>query len=349
MTALEINDRKRRLLMALVERHIRDGQPVASRALAEESGLSVSPATIRNIMAELEDLGILASPHTSAGRVPTEVGYRIYVDALLASSPMNTPDARKLKRELQQLINPQQSAQELVSQASRALAELTRMAGVVVVPRREVTTLRQVEFLPLSDRRVLVILVVNRSEVQNRIIHTDRDYSEEVLRQAASYINHTYAGSNLDNICEGLLKTMAADKDEMNHLMQTAMDVAAKALETPPTEDDYVLSGESNLLDTTQPENIDKLKDLFDAFNRKRDVLHLLERCLSADGVQIYIGRESGYQAFDEYSLVSAPYRADSDSVGVLAVVGPTRMDYEKVIPTVDITSRILSATLGKL
>jgi len=346
---LELSERKRRLLMTLVERHIRDGQPVASKTLAQESGLAISSATIRNIMAELEELGVLASPHTSAGRIPTASGYRIYVDALLASAPMPAPGARGLKRELERLISPDQSPQELVTQASRALAELTRMAGVVVVPRREAVTLRQVEFLPLSDHRVLVILVINRSEVQNRIIQTEREYSAAELRHAANYINHTYAGSPLDDICDGLLRTMTADKHQMDGLMATTLDVAAKALQQPATEEDYVLSGEANLLDSAQAEDINKLRDLFDAFNRKRDILHLLERCMHADGVQIFIGQESGYQVLDDYSLVSAPYRTNTTTLGVLAVVGPTRMDYERVIPTVDITARILSATLGKL
>ena len=350
MTAIDLNERKQRLLHALVEEYIRAGQPVGSKRLAESSGLSVSPATVRNVMAELEDLGILSSPHTSAGRVPTERGYRMYVDSLLQSQAMDEPRAQGVKRELEKLMRPDQSPQELVESASRALAELTRMAGVVAVPRREVTTLRQVEFLPLQGQRVLVILVINQSEVQNRIIRTDRDYDEAELRQAANYINHTYAGCELDSIRDGLVRTMQADKDQMDALMATAIDVAGRGLRPEEGEQpDYVVSGETNLLETSDAEDIDKLRDLFEAFNRKRDVLHLLERSLHADGVQIFIGREAGHDVFDEYSLVSSPYRADNATVGVLAVVGPTRMDYEKVIPTVDVTARILSATLGKL
>jgi len=344
-----LNERKQRLLMALVERHIRHGQPVGSQTLATGSGLAVSPATIRNLMAELEDMGLLASPHTSAGRVPTERGYRLYVDTLLASSTMERPDNARLRDELRQMLAPDQSPEALVSQASRSLAELTRMAGLVAVPRRDVTTLRQVEFLPLSGQRVLVVLVVNRSEVQNRIIQTSRDYTEVELRQAANYINKTYAGCDLDNICEGLLSTMDADRAQMDVLMQATMDIAGKALRQDRKDSDYVVSGESNLLEGGQMDSIEKVRDLFDAFNRKRDILHLLERSMKADGVQIFIGRESGYQPFEEYSLVSAPYKVDNGPVGVLAVVGPTRMDYEKVIPTVDITARILSAALTQL
>ena len=349
MAKLELNERKQRLLMALVERHIRHGQPVGSKTLATGSGLAVSPATIRNLMAELEDMGLLASPHTSAARVPTERGYRLYVDTLLASSTMERPDNARLREELRQMLAPDQSPEALVSQASRSLAELTRMAGLVAVPRRDVTTLRQVEFLPLSGQRVLVVLVVNRSEVQNRIIQTSRDYTEVELRQAANYINKTYAGCDLDHICEGLLSTMDADRAQMDVLMQATMDIAGKALRQDRKDSDYVVSGESNLLEGGQMDSIEKVRDLFDAFNRKRDILHLLERSMKADGVQIFIGRESGYQPFEEYSLVSAPYKVDNGPVGVLAVVGPTRMDYEKVIPTVDITARILSAALTQL
>ena len=323
MAKLELNERKQRLLMALVERHIRHGQPVGSKTLATGSGLAVSPATIRNLMAELEDMGLLASPHTSAGRVPTERGYRLYVDTLLASSTMERPDNARLRDELRQMLAPDQSPEALVSQASRSLAELTRMAGLVAVPRRDVTTLRQVEFLPLSGQRVLVVLVVNRSEVQNRIIQTSRDYTEVELRQAANYINKTYAGCDLDNICEGLLSTMDADRAQMDVLMQATMDIAGKALRQDRKDSDYVVSGESNLLEGGQMDSIEKVRDLFDAFNHKRDILHLLERSMKADGVQIFIGRESGYQPFEEYSLVSAPYKVDNGPVGVLAVVGP--------------------------
>lgn len=349
MPELELSERKQRLLMALVERHIRDGDPVGSKTLAQGSGLQVSPATVRNIMAELEELGVLGSPHTSAGRVPTELGYRLYVDSLLRSRALSHPDARGLRAELEGMLDAGESSHELVDRASRALAEITRMAGLVAVPRREVTTLRQVEFLPLSGHRVLAILVVNRSEVHNRVIQGDREYAAEELHQAANYINHTYGGMAIDEIREGLVRTMQADKDELNSLMQTTVEVAGKALEgSGERAPDYVLAGESNLLDMAHQDNIDKLKELFEAFNHKRDVLHLLEQAMHADGVSIFIGREAGYQAFEDCSLVSAPYRLDHDGVGVLAVVGPTRMDYEKVIPTVDITARVLSAALNE-
>lgn len=348
-SALQLSERKQQLLMMLVERHIREGQPIGSKILAQESSLNVSAATIRNLMAELEDRGILYSPHTSAGRVPTEAGYRLYVNTLLASAEFNQPHAQVLKKELSELLVPDQGRAELLSRASKVLAELTRMAGVVVLPNQERARLRQVEFLPLADQRVLVVLVLNRAEVQNRVIRTDREYTPEELRQGANFINAHYAGQHLDAICDALLAAMQSDKHRLDSLMQMSLDVAAKGLRQEKNEDGYLLAGESNLLGLTAEDSLDKLRDLFDAFARKRDVLHLLERASHAEGVQIFIGRESGYDAFADYSLVATSWRGANDALGVMAVVGPTRMDYEQVIPTVDVTARVLSAALRNL
>lgn len=347
---MDLSNRKQTLLMALVERHIRDGQPVGSKAIADSGALTVSPATIRNIMAELENMGVLASPHTSAGRVPTELGYRLYVNALLKTSINSAEGLTPLQQDLHQLIQPDQSPEKIYNRASQALAELTRMAGVVAMPKRKVTTLRQVEFLPLSERRVLVVLVVNRAEVQNRIIHTDKEYTEQELRQAANYINQHYAGQHLGDIKTALVQAMRHEKAHMSQLLATSVDVAEKALTTQKEgAGDYVVAGETNLLNMAQGDNMSRMRELFDAFSQKYDILHLLERSVSADGVQIFIGREAGIQVFEDYSLVSSSYAMEDGSVGVLAVVGPTRMDYEKVIPTVDITARLLSKALNKL
>lgn len=348
---MDLSHRKQTLLMTLVERHIRDGQPVGSKAIADSGALAVSPATIRNIMAELERLGVLASPHTSAGRIPTDLGYRLYVDALLKTSLHKVDAMSPLQQDLHKLIQPDQSPDEIYNRASQALAELTCMAGVVAMPKRKITTLRQVEFLPLSERRVLVVLVVNRAEVQNRIIHTDKEYSEQELRQAANYINSHYAGAQLSDIKSALVQAMRNEKASMSQLLATSVDVAEKAL-TPSPESgagDYVMAGETNLLNMMESDNMGRMRELFDAFSQKYDILHLLERSVSAEGVQIFIGREAGIQVFEDYSLVSSPYAMEDGSVGVLAVVGPTRMDYEKVIPTVDITARLLSKALNKL
>lgn len=343
-----MNERKQKLLMALVERHIRDGHPVGSKTLAEDHRIKASAATIRNLMAELEDKGVLYSPHTSAGRVPTAAGYRLYVDSLLASASMAQPQAHGLKKELSALLVPDQGRSELLGRASRVVAELTRMAGVVVVPKREQVTLRQVEFLPLSDKRVLVVLVLNRAEVQNRIIVTEREYQPAELQQAANYINASYQGYTLAAICSDLLANMQADQHSMNGMMQTTLDVCAKGLQSEEG-DDYLLAGETNLLGNVDVTTIDTLRDLFDTFTHKRDMLHLLERANRAEGVQIYIGREAGHDAFANYSLVASSYQGANDALGVLAVVGPTRMDYEHVIPTVDVTARVLTAALRGL
>lgn len=346
---MALSERKQKLLMMLVERHIREGQPIGSKALAQDPALNVSPATIRNLMAELEDSGILYSPHTSAGRVPTEAGYRLYVDSLLTSPALSQPHGQVLKKELSALLVPDQGRTELLGRASRVLAEITRMAGVVVVPKQEQAQLRQVEFLPLADRRVLVVLVLNRAEVQNRIIRTDREYSREELRQAANFINANYMGHSLDRVCDELLATLRMDKHRLDGLLETALDVAAKGLRPEEKEDDYLLAGESNLLGLAGEDELGKLRDLFDAFARKRDILHLLERASRAGGVQIFIGRESGHDAFADYSLVASTWQGANDALGVMAVVGPTRMDYERVIPAVDVTARVLSAALRNL
>lgn len=346
---MQFNERKQHLLMALVDRHIRDGQPVGSKTLSQELSIKASAATVRNVMAELEDMGILYSPHTSAGRVPTEAGYRLYVDSLLASSAMNQPHTQVLKKELSDLLVADQGRTEILNRASNVLAELTRMAGVVMVPKRSQAALRQVEFLPLSDNRVLVILVLNQAEVQNRIIRTEREYSRDELQKAANFINHYYAGRYLDTICDDLLSRMQHDRDELDNLMQTTLDIAEKGLKPPKEDDQYLLSGESNLVGLAEENDLGQLQDLFDAFAQKRDILHLLERASHAQGVQIYIGSESGYDALSDYSLVTSSWKGLNDNLGMMAVVGPTRMDYGNVIPTVDVTSKVLSAALRNL
>lgn len=344
-----LSERKQKLLMLLVERHIREGQPIGSKALAQDSALQVSPATIRNLMAELEDNGILYSPHTSAGRIPTEAGYRLYVDSLLTSPALSQPHAQRVKKELSALLVPDQGRTELLGRASRILAELTRMAGVVVMPKQEQAQLRQVEFLPLADQRVLVVLVLNRAEVQNRIIRTEREYTRDELRRAANFINARYVGKGLDYICADLLAAMQSDKHRIDGLMQTTLEVATKGLRPDETKDDYLLAGESNLLGLTGEDELGKLRDLFDAFAQKRDILHLLERASRAGGVQIFIGRESGHDAFADYSLVATTWQGANEALGVMAVVGPTRMDYERIIPTVDVTAKVLTAALRGL
>ncbi|WP_435104401.1 heat-inducible transcriptional repressor HrcA [Arhodomonas sp. AD133] len=339
-----LNERAQRLLKTLVQRYIRDGQPVGSRVLTRESGLDLSPATVRNVMSDLEDAGLVCSPHTSAGRVPTDLGYRFFVDSLLTVQPLGDHDIDRLRIRLE----GDGDAGSLVDSASSLLSGLTRLTGVVTLPRRNYGALRQLEFLRLSERRILAILVLNDHEVQNRVIETDRDFSASELQQLSNYLNSEFAGRDMASVRHLLLAQMQADREHMNSLMQTAIDVAKRVFaEHSEADEDYVMAGETNLMTFSELSNVDKLKELFDAFSRKRDILHLLDRCLSADGVQIFIGEESGYEIFDGVSLVTSSYRADGEVLGVLGVIGPTRMDYDRVIPIVDVTARLLGHALN--
>lgn len=336
-----VDERARHLLKLLVERYIEEGVPVASKRLA--GGFGVSSATVRNVMSLLEAKGLVMSPHTSAGKVPTQAGFRFFVDTLISVRPLTHSTVDRLKAQL----NPDLPVSSLVAHASSLLSRITHMAGLVTVPKLQLAALRHVEFLPLAGNRVLVILVINESEVQNRIIRTDREYSDTELLQAANFINQEFGGSPLAVVRMSLLEGMRMDKDRMDRLMQTALDVAGKAFEQEAGETrDYVVAGESNLLEAAEEGGLDTLRQLFEAFNRKRDILHLLDRCLQAEGVQLFIGQEAGYSVLDEYSVVSAPYSVEGEVVGVLGVVGPTRMAYQRVIPIVDATAKVLGAAL---
>jgi len=344
MTNDVISERASVLLKTLVQRHIRDGQPVGSRTLLEEAGLPVSAATIRNVMSDLEERGYVVSPHTSAGRIPTAMGYRLFVDSMLQVQPLE----REAVSVLRDQLNPDKSATELVQSASSLLSSITAQAGLVTVPRQDAGQLRQVEFLPLSGDRVLVILVINEREVQNRIIHTQRPFTEEELREAAAMVNQRFAGRPLQDVQEQILREMQDARSQIDSYMQATLDLANQALDQEPGEEEYVVAGESRLLGSATAEEMYKLRELFDAFEQKKDLLHLLERCTRAQGVQVFIGEEAGYEVFGDYSVITAPYGDGARTLGVLGVIGPTRMAYERVIPIVDVTARMLSSALGK-
>ena len=350
-SAAALPERAQRLLTALVESYIRDGQPVGSRTLTRESGLTVSSATVRNVMADLEDYGFVTSPHTSAGRIPTDKGYRFFVDALMKLRPSADVDlevARVLTRRLGERAD---DPRLLVSSASQLLSSFTRLAGVVTVPRQQHSAITQMEFLSLSENRVLAVLVVNGREVQNRILQLDRPYSSEELRRAANFLNEQFGGRDLDEVRAELLTELQNTRAHMNQLMLDAIGMAQQMFaprEDAPPPADVVIAGETNLMGFAELSNVDKLRRLFDAFNEKRDILHLLDQCLRADRVQIFIGHESGYQMLDDCSVVTAPYTVDNEVVGVLGVIGPTRMAYERVIPIVDLTARLLGAALNQ-
>lgn len=334
-----LNQKSRILLKTLVEQYIADGQPVASRTLADSASVSVSPATVRNIMSDLEELGYVSSPHTSAGRVPTALGYRLFVDTLIKVHQIDTYDLASLN----QSLDPDMSSKELVESASEILSEFTRMAGLVTIPKRDQVTLRHVDFLSLEGNRVLVILVLDDHEVQNRVIYTKQTYTEIQLKEASNFINQYFIGEVLGNVHERLVTLMRSDRENMNSLMQTTLEVADQAFDREEISD-FVVKGQENLLATDQA--LDDIRQLLRAISMKGDILHLLDRCMDSEGVQLFIGNESGYSVLDECSVVTSPYHVDGDLVGVLGVIGPTRMAYDRVIPIVDATARLLSAAL---
>ncbi len=337
-----LSDRSLQLLKALVERYISDGQPVGSKILAKDSELNLSPATIRNVMADLEQQGLIHSPHTSAGRVPTVKGYRLFVDNLLTVKALNSQELNRLHEGLSADDNA-----DVIGAASRLLADLTQMAGVVTLPRRDSVCLRHIEFLPLSHTRVLAIFVTNEQEVHNKIIHTDKVFSAAELQQAANYLNSIYCGFSLMSVREAVFKELQDAQERMNQGMLDAINIARLAFHQNPEKDDYVLTGETNLMDFSELSDREHLKTLFEAFSQKQGVIHLLDHCMKADGVQIFIGKESGYHAFDQCSLVTSSYSISDEVVGVLGVIGPTRMAYQKIIPFVDVTAKLLGVALN--
>ena len=335
---MQLDIRAQTLLKTLVERYIVDGQPVGSRALAKISGLELSPATIRNIMSDLEELGLVASPHTSAGRVPTPRGYRMFVDSLLTVQQI---DESTVESRLQAGV----SSQKIIASAAQVLSSLSQFAGVVLAPRREMT-FQQIEFLRLSARRILLVIVAPNGDVQNRLLLTDSDYTPAQLVQAANYINQHYAGLSFDEVQIKLNEELRQLRDDMMLLMQAAVQAGSDAM-TDDSED-VVISGERNLLSVSElSSNMGSLRKLFDIFEQKTSLAQLLDTSSKANGVQIFIGGESQLVPLEEMSIVTAPYESNGKIVGTLGVIGPTRMAYERVIPIVDITARLLSNALS--
>ncbi len=344
-----LNERAQHLLRVLVESYIREGQPVGSRNLSRDSGLNLSAATVRNVMADLEESGFVSSPHTSAGRVPTDKGYRFFVDTLLRQR--QRPDDAQMLTELSLRLGQEEDRdpKALVAVASQMLSSLTHLAGVVTIPRQPHQSLSQIEFLPLSENRVLVVMVLNGRDVQNRIVHLERYYPAEELRRAANFLNQQFGGKELSQIRSDIVAELTQAGETLNQLMRDAIHVAQQAVgaDYGQGQPEYVIAGETNLMEFAELSNVEKLRRLFDAFTSKRDILHLLDQSLGAEGVQIFIGQESGYQILDNCSLVAAPYALDNETVGVLGVIGPTRMAYDRVIPIVDITARLLGSALN--
>jgi heat-inducible transcriptional repressor len=339
-----LTERAQLLLKALIENYIRDGQPVGSRTLSRDSGLSLSSATVRNVMADLEALGFVSSPHTSAGRIPTDKGYRFFVDTLLTLKPLQNEEIEHIERRL----SDGAKGRALVQTASQMLSSVTQMAGLVTLPNPNYIALTQIEFIALSENRALAILVLSNSEVQNRVVQLDRHYSPDELRRAANCLNEAFAGRSLPDVRALLLTQLEDTQQDMNQIMLDAIRVAQKVFDRKPDERvEYVIAGETNLMGFAELSNVDRLRRLFEAFNEKHDILRLLDNCLRADGIQIFIGQESGYRILDDISVVTAPYMRDNQVVGVLGIIGPTRMAYERVIPIVDLTATLLGTALN--
>jgi heat-inducible transcriptional repressor len=340
---MQLDSRAQTLLKALVERYIADGQPVGSRALSKISGLELSPATIRNVMADLEEMGFVASPHTSAGRVPTPRGYRIFVDTLLTVDAID--ENAVVARMQKQGNNFQNSSQKIITNAAQVLSSLSQFAGVVLTPRKE-SVFQQIEFLRLSEKRILLVIVSPNGDVQNRLLMTDVDYTPAQLVRSANYINLHYGGLSLEHVRTRLQKELRELQDDMTRLMQAAVETGSDAMSDD--SETMVISGERNLLSVTDlSSNMSSLRKLFDMFEQKTGLMQLLDISGKATGVQIYIGGESQLVPMEEMSIVTAPYQQGGKVVGTLGVIGPTRMAYERVIPIVDITAKLLSNALA--
>lgn len=340
LTSHRLDPRARQLLRSLVHQYIEHGEPVGSRTLARQSGLDVSAATIRNIMADLEELGLVAAPHTSAGRVPTAHGYRVFVDSLVQAPQ---PD-EALVRQLAQQLPKGQGTQGLLAGATELLSSMSHSVGVVTVPQRAAFAFRHIEFVPIDAQRVLVVIVFMDHEVQNRIILTRRPYAPAELEQTANYLNRHYAGRTLPDIRAALLRELREAKSELERTLAAAVELSAEAL--PEAGDDMLLAGQTRLMGSPDLNDVERLRSLFDAFAQKREILGLLERCARAQGVRIFIGEETGLAPFGSCTVVTAPYAVDGRVLGVLGVIGPTRMAYEQVIPMVQATAELVGRAL---
>src|SRR5882724_2639005 len=337
-----LDKRAQILLKTLIERYIAEGQPIGSRTLSKYSGLDLSPATIRNVMADLEEAGLISSPHTSAGRIPTPLGYRFFVDTLLVIKPVESVDLQRLEGELHP-DNPQR----VIQAASQLLSQLTQFAGVVMTPRRAMT-FRHIEFLRLSEKRILLIVVTPDGDVQNRILLTEREFSASELIEAANYINQHYSGHSFEDVRSRLQGELTELRQDLIKLLTTAVDAGSRAMSEGGAEQ-YVISGERNLLSLQDvSQDMRRLRQLFELFERKTSLVQVLDVSLRGQGVQIFIGGESGFSAPDEVSVVTSPYKVNGEVVGTVGVIGPTRMAYDRVIPIVDVTAKLVSSALSQ-
>lgn len=338
-----LNERAQYLLKTLINCYVEEGVPVGSKTLAESAGLNISTATIRNVMANLDSMGLVTAPHTSAGRVPTNKGFRVYVDSMLELSPIE--DA--IKERIKQQLHGDQDKDRLINIANNLLTDITQMAGVITLPKAGQLNLRRIEFLPLPDKKILAILVVNERDVQNRIVHVEREYSQNELLKISNYLNQHFMGKDIFQIRSKLMQELQAARNQVDEMMAAAVELADQAMQPEEEDEPYRVHGQANLIRFDESNNANQLQQLFQVFQSKRDMLGLLDRCIQSDDMQVFIGSEAGIEGLDDFSIISAPYGSKDNTLGVLGVIGPTRMEYSKVIATVDITARLLSLALG--
>lgn len=340
--SLSLDPRARRLLHALIAQHIREGTPVPSRMLAKQAGLEVSPATVRNIMANLEEVGLLAAPHTSAGRIPTAQAYRLFVDSLLEVAPLQDVEIERLREQMP----PGVGTQTLLAQASEMLSAMSQFVGVVTMPQRSHGVFKHIDFMALDGNRVLVILVLPDNEVQNRIVQLPVAVEASALEQAANYLNRHCIGKDFSQIRQHLLAELQNTRAEMDALLNAAMSVSGQMLAESPRTDGMLLSGQTRMMGVQGLSDMNRLKSLFEAFSSQREILGLLESCADAQGVRVFIGEESGLAPLSGCTVITAPYASQGRVLGVLGVIGPTRMPYERVIPIVKATADLLGDAL---
>lgn len=344
-TGLDLDARARRLLRSLIAQYLVDGEPVGSRTLSRSSGLEVSAATIRNIMADLEDAGLVVSPHTSAGRIPTPRGLRVFVDSLIELQPLPHEELARLRRELPP--GPT-TTRDLLGNVSTLLSAMTQFAGVVTVPRQGDFPLRHIDFVPLPEAQVLVILVFADNQVQNRVVQLGKPLAAGELEQAANYLNAHFLGLRVDDIRAQLLRELREAGSELNRLLASSIELTTASFAPQVQVDEVLMTGQTNLMAYAELADLDRLRELFEVFQRKNEMLQLMEGCARAPGVRLFIGEESGLTALDGCSVVAASYGVHGRVLGAVGVIGPTRMAYERVIPVVQATAELLSDALNR-
>ena len=335
--------RAKLILSAIVDKYVQDGIPVGSKSLSLTDSIDLSPATIRHVMSDLEELGFIASPHTSSGRIPTPKGYRFFIDSLLKLKPVEQNEIRNIKARVQTNKN---SGRELAKSVSNTLSAITKLAGIVTIPKQSVTRLKEIDFIPLSDKKILAIIVTNEAEVENRILEMNRIYSREELNRAANYLNINFKGKSLVYIKKQLIRELQTTKESVTVMMTNLINIADQVLDIK-TSEEYIIAGQRRLMDFQELSDVAELRKLFDAFREKHELLALLDKSMSTTGIQIFIGEESGYQMFDNCTVITSPYTTEDGAIGVLGVIGPTRISYQKIIPIVGVTAQLLNQPLN--